>query len=386
MGSTFPSQIGTRPPFAVLAAVTICAISAYTLLPPALPDITADLGVDASAAGLVIAATTAPGIVLAPLIGVLADRYGHREVLAACLVVFGLAGAAAAFAPSFPALLGLRLAQGVGAAGLIGLVMTIIGDGWAGAERTRMMGRNAAVLTVAIVVAPPLGGGLAALGGWRMALVPYAGGLLAALAVWRLLPSAMAAGGPVAAQVRSKAVAMREPALGGWLARGALGFLLLFGLVLTVLPDHLARLGVGPAWRGVLLAVPALPSAAVALGLGRLTARFGPAVLLRAGFALWALAFALIAAVPTLPGIAAGLLIYGLGDGLALPTLQTAVAGIGPAATRATVIAVFVGATRAGQSAGPLLAAPVLGAPAAAFALGAAIAALLTVTTPRRTS
>lgn len=373
-----------RPPFAVLAAVTVCAISAYTLVPPALPDVTADLGAPAASAGLVLAATTVPGIVLAPLSGVLADRYGRRAVLVTCLVAFGLAGAAGALAPTFPALVALRLLQGVGAAGLIGLVMTIIADSWSGAERARVMGRNAAVLTVAIVVAPPVGGALAAFGGWRLAFVPYAAGLLAAAAAWRWTPSTTRADGSVARSLRSAAAAVS--ASRGWAVRGALAFLLVFGLVLTVLPAHLAAVGVGPAARGMLLALPALPSAAVALGLGRLTAQFGPAVLLRAGFALWTAAFLLVATVPTLPGIIVGLLGYGLGEGLVLPTLQNAVAGIGPAAARATVIAVFVGATRAGQSAGPLLAAPLIDGVGPAFVIGAALAALLTVTTSRRTA
>lgn len=374
-------RVPARPPFTLLAAVTVTAISAYTLVPPVLPDIAAEFGVGVTWTGLVLAATTAPGILLSPLVGVLADRYGRRALLASCLLVFGLGGALAAAAPTFGVLVAARLVQGVGAAGLIGLVVTLIGDGWSGPDRARMMGRNAAALTVAIVVLPPVGGALGALGGWRLALIPYLLALPAAVAVYRWLPpSAAPVETSIGAQLRATAAALRLPSVTAVLLRGALAFLLLFGLVLTVLPEHLAALGLGAGERGLLLALPGAPSAVAALGLGKLTARFGAGLLLRTGFGLWAAAFALVAALPTVPGVAAGLLLYGLGEGLVLPTLQTAAAEAGPAATRATVVAVFVGASRAGQSAGPLLAGP--WAAGSAFLAGAVLAVLLTLTAP----
>ena len=57
-----------------------------TLLYPVLPVLAADLKVDEAQIGLVMAAFTAPAIVLAPLFGILADLYGRRWLL-----VFGLA-------------------------------------------------------------------------------------------------------------------------------------------------------------------------------------------------------------------------------------------------------------------------------------------------------
>ena len=48
-----------------------------------------------------MAAFTAPAIVLAPLFGILADLHGRRWLLVFGLALFGLAGAAAAFAPTY---------------------------------------------------------------------------------------------------------------------------------------------------------------------------------------------------------------------------------------------------------------------------------------------
>jgi MFS family permease len=371
----------------LLGAVTVTAVSTYTLLPPALPDIAIDFGVDASAAGLVVAAATLPGIVLAPVLGVLGDRYGRREVLAGCLVGFGLAGALAALAPAFWVLVAMRLVQGAGTAGLIGLVVSVIADHWHGAGRTAAMGRNVAVLSCSLVALPPIGGALAAVGGWRLTTALYGCALLLAAAVWCRLPGTTTTDASVLAQLRAAATTLRTRRVVRSSAGGAGAFLLLFGLLLTVLPAYLAEdFGLDPAARGAVLAVPALTSAAAALALGRLSTRFGERSLIGGGFALFAAGFAVVAASPSLPGIAAGLACYGLGEGVLVPTLQTAVAGAGPAATRAAVVAVFVAATRLGQTAGPLLAAPLIAGPGprVAFALGTAVSVLLALVTCRK--
>jgi len=144
----------------LIFAITVTGIMANTMIAPAIPDILDDLGVAQSRAGLLLAAATLPGVVVAPVIGLLADRYGRREVLVPCLAVFGLAGGLSSFAPTFPALIGLRLLQGVGSAGLINLAVVVIADHWKDADRARVIGQNSAVLTVSLAVLPPLGGTL----------------------------------------------------------------------------------------------------------------------------------------------------------------------------------------------------------------------------------
>src|SRR5690554_781086 len=116
----------------LIASITITGILANTLIYPAIPDILEDLGIDDGAAGILVAAASIPGIVIAPLVGVLADRYGRKRILVPCLVIFGLCGAMAAFAPSFTWLLIARFGQGFGSAGLINLATILISDAWGG--------------------------------------------------------------------------------------------------------------------------------------------------------------------------------------------------------------------------------------------------------------
>jgi MFS family permease len=374
------AQARPHPPFALLAALSVVSVMGNTLITAAIPDIRDDLGVGSGAAGLLIAATAAPGIVMAPLIGVLADRYGRREVLLPCLVMFGLSGGLAAFADSFGVLLALRFGQGMGSAGLLNLAVVLIGDHWDGIERTRLIGRNAAVLIGSIVVLPPLGGLLADTWGWQATFVPFWIALPMAGAVIMFVPRSAGGTRTIREQLRETAPYARSRAVLGPVSLAAAAFMLIFGLFLTVMPVMLKdRFDVGPGGRGLILSLAAVTSSAGALALGRLTARFGLAPVMRFAALLWIPAFVLIATAPGLVVLGTGVLVYGFGEGLIIPTIQDAVAGAAPASSRGAVVALFVAFARAGQTAGPLLGGLALASIGGrgAFAVGAGVAVVL---------
>ncbi|MEZ5255847.1 MAG: MFS transporter [Ilumatobacteraceae bacterium] len=70
-----------RPPLWFIFSVTITGILANTLISPNIPDILADLGQPKSRAGLLVGIGPLPGVVVAPIIGILADRLGRRRTL-----------------------------------------------------------------------------------------------------------------------------------------------------------------------------------------------------------------------------------------------------------------------------------------------------------------
>ena len=373
-------SVASRPPFLVVVAITLTGIMANTLVTPATPDIVDDFGVGRGGVGLLLAAATAPGIVLAPIIGVLSDRYGRRAVVVPCLVVFGITGGLAAFAPTFEILLALRLLQGVGSAGLINLAVVIIGDHWDGVERARMIGRNAAALTASIAVLPPLGGLLAAVGGWRWTFAPYWIGLVTALAVLRYLGPSERGTGTLGEQLRRTKPYLGRPVVVGSMGMAFVLFVLIFGGFLTVLPVHLKdEFDVSAGLRGLVLGVPAIPSTIMALNLGRFRARFGAGPILVFGSLATAAGFAVLATAPTLPLLMLGPVLYGFGEGLMIPTLQDAVASAAPASSRGAIVATFVGVSRLGQTVGPVASAAALVAFGAApvFLVGGALAAAM---------
>lgn len=372
----------SRPAFAVILTITLTGIMGNVLIAPALPDIADDLNISGARLGMLVAATTTPGIVLAPVIGVLADRFGRREVVVPCLAIFGLSGGLAAFAPDFWWLLALRFIQGIGSAGLINLAVVLISDHWHGVERTRAIGRNAAALTAAVVVLPPVGGVLAAVGGWQLTFAPYWIGIVSAFVVWRQLPRSTRREGTLRGQLEETLPILRTRAVLGPVVLGLFVFVLIFGLFLTVIPLYLDdEFGVGSAGRGLVLALPAVTSTIAALSLARVRRRFGIGPVVMLGFGLFVAGFGLAAAVPTLGAVCAAALLYGGGDGLLIASLQDTVAEVAPPESRGTVIATWVGFARAGQTAGPLLAGVGLDAFGArpVFAAGAALAMVLLI-------
>lgn len=371
---------GPRPSIVLVVSITLTGIMANTLITAAVPDIRTHFGVGDAGAGLILASATAPGLFLAPIIGVLADRYGRREVLVPCLVAFGLAGGLGGLAPSFGLLIALRIVQGMGAAGLINLAIVIISDHWDGVERARMIGRNAAALTTSIMVLPTLGGFLTSVGGWRATFLPYWLALVTAVLVAIRLPRSTRSDATVAQQVRAAVPYLRDREVGGAIGTGFVLFVLIFGLALTTIPLYLAdNFGIGPAGRGLLLAVPAVTSTIGALSVARAQERLGRRGASQVAIGLLAAGYLVVASVESIGVVVVGLLIFGLGEGLVIPALQDRVASAAPASSRGAVFAAWVAVVRAGQTAGPITAGGLIGTLGARplFLLGAVVAMLL---------
>ncbi len=353
-----------RPPVLVIFAITISGITGNTLIAPAVVEILDGLDASQALAGLVIAAGTVPGIVLAPVIGLVADRFGRREILVPCLVLFGLAGGAAALATDLPTLLGLRLLQGAGSAGLVNLAIVLIGDHWDGTERSRIIGRNSAVLTVGLAVLPTIGGALTELGGWQAPFLLYPLSLVTAVVCWRWLP---AGGARPEQSVRAQLTALRphlaRREVKALFAATAAVFALIFGALLTLLPLVAeSRFGLGPTVRGILLGLPALGSTAMALNLGRLTAWIGRRALFGLGAGAFAVGLAVVGVAPVLPVLVVAVVVIGIGEGSTVPNLQDLGASAAPTAQRGVVVATQVASARVGQTFGPAVASPLYAA------------------------
>jgi len=352
--------VDRRPSLWLIYSITVTGVTVNTLVAPALPDILAGLDVGARMAGLVVAAASAPGILLAPAIGLLADRFGRREVLVPCLVIFGVSGGLVAVSTNVWMLVALRFAQGVGSAGLINLAVVLIGDHWEGTERVRMMGRNAAVLTVAVAAFPLLGGALTDLGGWEAPFLLYPLSLITAAVALRGLPRSPTLDVRTRDQVVEAWPYVRTARILGTFVAGILVMVLIFGLFFTVLPLYVERaFGLGPTARGLVLTLPALTSTLSSLALGRMESAAGRRRVLVGSAGLFAVSLGMVAAVPALWALAVGVLVFGFGQGILIPALQDVAASAAPDHSRGTLVALWVSAVRLGQTVGPLIASPV---------------------------
>lgn len=192
--------------------------------------------------------SNAPLLMLAALLlpaGTLADRYGRVRAIRGGLVCFVAASAACAAAGSDAALIGARLAQGVGGALILPAALAVLRAAYEdAAERTRAFGIWAAWTGVASAAGPLMAGALVDLLTWRAVFVTSAG---AAAAAWLLLRRSVPAEGPA----RAHPLPIR-PAIALVALLGALAYLLIEGR------------GEGVAtWRIMLLAASALVSIGV---------------------------------------------------------------------------------------------------------------------------
>lgn len=347
-----------RPPLVFIFTVTLTGILNNTLVTPAIPDILSDLDVPDARSGLLVASGSAAGIVVAPLIGFLADRFGRRSVLVTCLTIFGSFGLVAALSPTFEILLAARFLQGTGSAGLINLAVVLIGDHWTGLTRTKLVGRNASVLTVGLATMPLLSGAVTEAASWRVTFGLYTVALGTAAAAWVVLDRSRPAEAlPIREQLSGAGTVLRRPEVSVTLVVAVLVFVLIFGLFLSVFPLLLAdRFGMGAGLRGILISTPAFTSTLVAFNLGRIRSALSPRAVVIAGGAGFALAFTGLglSAVIWLTVIAATM--FGASEGALIPTVQDFAMEAAPDEHRGSVVAVWVGAARFGQTIGPLLA------------------------------
>tara|TARA_B100000678_G_C18210734_1_gene503269 strand:- start:1073 stop:2233 length:1161 start_codon:yes stop_codon:yes gene_type:complete len=351
-----------RPARSLIFSVTAMGLLNNALLMSSTPEILETFGAPTSRAGLLIACGTVTGIVAAPAMGFLADRHGRKRVLIPCLVVFGVFGALGGLAPSLGWLLAARVCQGIGSAGLINLAVVILSDHWSGLDRARLIGHNSAVITACLAVFPLIGGVTTDLVGWRWMFGFYAMALVvAAVVAVRLVDSWEPRPVTVGMQLRGAWSEVRRPAMASVVFLDGVIFFVMFGLFLTVMPIYLDEaFGLGPTQRGLVAAAPAITSTISALLVASARRRFSAARLVQVGIAVFGLTFLLMGIGP-LWLLVVGAAVYGLAEGLTIPTLQDLVAEWAPEHVRGAVMAMSTGVLRLGQTSGPL---------AAGFALG----------------
>lgn len=367
----------------LLFAVTLVGVGNVSGVSPAFPQVVEVFGISRVQVGWVVTAYSLPGILSAPLAGVGADRLGRKRVLVPTLFVFGIAGGACALARSFPVLLGLRAVQGLAAAPLVGLAVTIIGDRYEGTGRAAAVGYNATALNVGTAAYPAVGGLLAALA-WY---VPFALPLLAlpvgAAVAWKLDAPAVdtgAAAGGFRDYLATVGKRLRDRRVFGLLAVNFGIFILIFGAFLTYVPELLeSRFGASSVAAGAVLAAASVSSALVATQMGRLTTWLAPRRLIQGSLVVDGVALAIMPLAPGLWGVGAAALLYGVGQGVNQPALQTRLTELSSEASRGVILSLNGMILRFGQAFGPLLlgGALVVGDIGTVFYAAAAVALLV---------
>ncbi|WP_247634133.1 MDR family MFS transporter [Microbacterium galbinum] len=140
---------------------------ATTVVSTSMPVIVHDLGGDQAAYTWVITATLLTTAISTPIWGKLADLFNRKLLIQIAIIIFVGATAAAGFAQDTNTLIAFRAIQGLGGGGLAALSQVIMADIISPRERGRYMGLFGAVMAVATVGGPLLGGWITDAANWR---------------------------------------------------------------------------------------------------------------------------------------------------------------------------------------------------------------------------
>ena len=377
------------PNLQIIFGITLIGVMGVASITPAFPKVVRELGISAHSVGLLISVFTLPGVVLTPIMGVLADRFGRKKIIVPSLMLFAIAGTACWFARDFRHLLVLRFFQGAAAASLGSLNLTLIGDLYSGRDRVAAMGYNASVLSIGTASYPAIGGLLAVVG-WNYPFLLPPVAIPVGLLVLFSLKSNEPKGdqrlkdyfGNVWQHVKRRSALV-------FFTASLLTFIILYGTYFTYLPLLLGTtFGASSLIIGLLMSVMSLTTAFMSSQLGRLASRYSERNLLRVSFVFYAAGLVLISFTPKLWLLPVPVIIFGIGHGVNVPTIHSALAGMAPRDYRGAFLAINGMVLRLGQTLGPLLMAAVFAIwgvegvfyAGAACALG--MSALVTLTIP----
>jgi len=162
-----------RPAREVLPALSglllgmFVSMLASTVVSTSLPVIVHDLEGNQTAFTWVVTATLLTTAITTPIWGKLSDLFNRKLLIQIAIVIFVLATAAAGFSQDTSTMIAFRAVQGIGAGGLAALSQVIMADIISPRERGKYMGLFGAVMAVATVGGPLLGGLITDTLGWR---------------------------------------------------------------------------------------------------------------------------------------------------------------------------------------------------------------------------
>lgn len=169
--------------FGIALGIFMAALES-TIVGTAMPTVIASLG------GIEIYSWVAVGYmltstVMTPIWGKMADLIGRRPAMFGGLALFIVGSALSGAAHSMPQLIAFRALQGLGAAALFPVGMTIVADLLTLERRTRMIGLFSSMWGIASLFGPIVGGYLTQYWSWRWVFyinLPF--GILAGVLIW----------------------------------------------------------------------------------------------------------------------------------------------------------------------------------------------------------
>jgi len=337
------------------------AVMGGSIIAPVLNLMREGLGVDPGAARVLITTHAIFIAVFSPVYGILIDRIGPRKPFAFGLALYGISGVAGLFINDYWLLLASRALLGIGAATIIASNTVLIFNFFTqAAERNRVMGWRSSSQSLGGLVWPLLGGFLGTFS-WHLPFAVYFVGI--PLGLWALLsipdthrePAASAPGKGMSVL----GILRKHPVILGIYGLMLLTMMLLYGLV-VFLPEVLNELNVtSPFYIGLYISGAGLAAGISAFMYGRIKAKLSYKYILIIALALWAIGFAILSRASTSLMVGITVALFGIGQGLVMPTAQLWTGELVPAAFRGRVVSYLGSFGLGGQFLSPIILSPI---------------------------
>ncbi len=377
-------SLAKDPHFIIVSCVTLMIVIGVASIVPVFPVIMSKLHVGSDRIGLITTYFTIPGIFLSPVAGYLADRFGRHQILSPSLLIFGVFGSLCSLAPDFDTLLLFRFLQGLGVAPLVVVAGTVLGDLYHGPRLSKALGTYIGIQIAAVAVFPAIGGALGALN-WRYPFALPSMAIPLAIIVWfGLRVQSPMQSVKLAVYLRNIAHGFTNKAnLVVYIA--ALNcFIFIFGSMLTILPILVGNeFHKSPAQIGMLFSYAAIYTLILSFLMDKLERIAGTPKLIVFGFVLYVFCCLSIPFITTFSGFFLPMTLYGIGNGLVLPSLLTTIMRLAGPEKRAAFNAAYGTVMRLGQAIGPYLTGGILFFTdyATVFYISAGVAALTLIGT-----
>lgn len=329
------------------------------VIAPVLPDIVQQLQLDPGLAGNLVSLHCLTLALFSPPLGILADRIGRVKVLVVSLVCYALFGIAGAFMSSFAPLLVTRGLIGAASGGIAAASLGLLGSSYEGESRSLALGYATSTLTITGILFPLLGGWVGA-SNWQFAFYLYALGLpLAGLASMVLREEKKTVQATEKNYKLSQVLTQPQTL---WLLLTLLLVSVAMYAVVIYAPLYLkATIGAGAVLNGVVLASRAIGAAVVsAFGSKGLAQKLGLPKAIALGCTLMAVTLISIPLLRQLSPIMFAAILFGVGFGLVLPNVYSALANLATPNLRSSVLAAGTGAGFLGQFLSPIILRPML--------------------------
>ncbi|MCL2924032.1 MAG: MFS transporter [Trichodesmium sp. MAG_R04] len=356
-----PIKIYQDSNFQILIGITLMTILGGPGISSLLPSIAEDLNIPPEHIGWVISAFFIPITIGTPISGILADRYGRKQILIPALILFAIAGTLCSLAPNFRTLIEFRFVQGIGAAPLESLALTLISDLYRGKLLTTAMAFKTMSIGLILVIYPLVSAGLTTWG-WRYPFLLYL--IAIPLSFWVLFYLKIPAtpkqeSFSLKKYLRNIWQSLNNYQVGVLLIVIILNFILTFGPCLTYIPIFADRqLGASYIVIGIILATRSIFLSFVSSQLGIFAKYLSEVILIKVSFIIYCIAFIITPTISNIWLLFIPAILSGFAQGMVSPSTQSLLGQLSPEKYRAGFMSVTATALSLsfGQTLGPILA------------------------------